>query len=884
MMSGEEWDNVDDPDSTIQDSRSNNVAKKSNQSIASKMFSYVNSFFFVGIIFTILVALQSSPPKISKPPIARPFFNQSSIVTDFYKGHLNALIERIMDSDFSFIMYYAPWDAESQNLRAELETVSKYYHSQIFFAAINCWHPGSECRAQVNKIQSYPVLMLYPSRHSGIPYKGIRTAPYMIQFLDSVMKPIIRITDKIQLDNLLLEKDAVVLGFFNFTGVSKSPGYKEFYLAAVRSLERDPNQEIIYAAITDPKIAELNYSVVRFPHAKLFMWNESISYPENNKWTTDNLLIWSGKEMHRVTLWLQPPGSKSLTFAPYLWDGPVLFLFTPRNPLHKENYNYNLMKEIVLKYYNCADNIVANKLVKGLREKRLEASIRHHSKNKQCSKLLKDLNNQNSIPAVSVSIQNWINDTCCAQVVMNKCLLCKKKDFIEQVDESMCNIPLKEMNEVCFEKDIFTVSSKLPNHNEYELCCKKYNNKNIAKDVLISSDNLNENDPYSAVEIQKFFYKEQCRLLMIGNKYYRSIFPKNDKEEENINLTTSICEVNKTLSFIAVDSLYYFHFAEGLGVDISNRKDKTAVVILDPKEESQYVLKEELSLYSLTQFINNYTEGFLQRTLRSDKSRRFAHSYKKGTEFKIIKKSTIHVPELTTENFLETVLDSKKDVVVFYYSPYCGFCSAVAYTYLNVANYLSKMDHLILVRVDGDNNDLSWEYSMDRYPSILFFPAKRKEDSTVFPFTLPVTIANLLNFVLANLEGDSHVEALINICHIGAGESHKDCVIRIRWLCLDIIDDLLRQYRQLRRHDSSLLEKRIANKKWRLILLKLNHIKSVHLILESTDNLVKDIEKVKIIQNKFKHYYRILSQLNRNIKESNKTQIRIKRNFSKDEL
>lgn len=50
--------------------------------------------------------------------------------------------------------------------------------------------------------------------------------------------------------------------------------------------------------------------------------------------------------MHRVVTWLQPPGSKSLTFAPYLWDGPVLFLFTPRNPFHLENDNYNLVREI----------------------------------------------------------------------------------------------------------------------------------------------------------------------------------------------------------------------------------------------------------------------------------------------------------------------------------------------------------------------------------------------------------------------------------------------------------------------------------------------------------------------------------------------------------
>ena len=69
---------------------------------------------------------------------------------------------------------------------------------------------------------------------------------------------------------------AVVVGFFNFSGLSKSPGYKEFYQSAIRSLEKDPNQEVIYAVVTDPRTAESNYGVVTFPHARLFMWNESL--------------------------------------------------------------------------------------------------------------------------------------------------------------------------------------------------------------------------------------------------------------------------------------------------------------------------------------------------------------------------------------------------------------------------------------------------------------------------------------------------------------------------------------------------------------------------------------------------------------------------------
>lgn len=66
-----------------------------------------------------------------------------------------------------------------------------------------------------------------------------------------------------------------------------------------------------------------------------------------------------------------------------------------------------------------------------------------------------------------------------------------------------------------------------------------------------------------------------------------------------------------------------------------------------------------------------------------------------------------------------------QDVVVMYHSPYCAFCHVVSYVYLTVAQYLNKMNNLTFVRVDGDGNDLPWEYTMSRYPAILFFPAKR---------------------------------------------------------------------------------------------------------------------------------------------------------------
>lgn len=359
--------NADNPHTIASDSGSNDVAKESDQRLAieerlaSKMFSYAREIicFFLAITFTALAALHSSSPKVSKPPLAKPFFNQSSIVLDFYKGHLGAVIERVTEADFSFVMYYAPWDAESQAVRQEFEKVAQYYDTQVFFAAINCWHPNSECRAQYNKIQSYPVLMLYPSRASGIQYRGIRNASYMIRFLHNVMNPIVRITGAEQLTELLVNYDAVMVGYFNFTRLDRTPGYREFYKAAIRALERDPNRELVFAIVTGASSGEAEHNVYKFPSANLHMWNESLRYPEDSEWTSENILNWISSSIHQPALWLQPPGVKALTLAPYVREGPVLFLFTPRNPLHPENYNYNLMKEIGLQYYNCVDNVLA---------------------------------------------------------------------------------------------------------------------------------------------------------------------------------------------------------------------------------------------------------------------------------------------------------------------------------------------------------------------------------------------------------------------------------------------------------------------------------------------------------------------------------------------
>jgi len=158
----------------------------------------------------------------------------------------------------------------------------------------------------------------------------------------------------------------------------------------------------------------------------------------------------------------------------------------------------------------------------------------------------------------------------------------------------------------------------------------------------------------------------------------------------------------------------------------------------------------------------------------------------------------------------------------------------------------------------------------------------------VFPFSVPITIPNLLNFVLANLDGDSHIEALINVCQAGTGESPDKCIARTRWLCLDIIEQLLRDYRKLRRH-INFLNKKVTRNKRKIILLKLEHIKDIHFILGSTIDLGKDQRKVQLIRKKFHKYYNVIrlletSDMIRHQESRNAMSTNIKQKIMRDDL
>ncbi|ROJ26344.1 Thioredoxin domain-containing protein 11 [Anabarilius grahami] len=95
------------------------------------------------------------------------------------------------------------------------------------------------------------------------------------------------------------------------------------------------------------------------------------------------------------------------------------------------------------------------------------------------------------------------------------------------------------------------------------------------------------------------------------------------------------------------------------------------------------------------------------------------------------------IQEVTSDSFLDTVMDSQRDVLLLYYSAWCGFCSLLNHVFLQLARL-----------VNVGRNDLPWEFMVDHLPSVLFFPRHRKQMSVKFPENTPMTVPNLLRFVL----------------------------------------------------------------------------------------------------------------------------------------
>uniref|UniRef100_A0A1B6GIQ7 Thioredoxin domain-containing protein n=1 Tax=Cuerna arida TaxID=1464854 RepID=A0A1B6GIQ7_9HEMI len=733
--------------------------QKASQSY-SKMFIVGRELcFLLLIVFTTYASFNSN---IGSAPAPAPFFSQGSLVADYYRGELEAALVRASEGDISFIMYYAPWDADSQATRRHFDTVASQHYQQVYFAGINCWQPKSDCRKTLDKIQQFPKLVAYLTHETGVEYRGPRDHRYMSAFLEGMMRPLHRIHGPADLVNLRSAYNVVVVAYLNFQGMRGGMPYRAMYETALKFLERDVRQEIALAVVTSFKTT-MEMGVDRSPCIKLYLWNETLDY--SGHFSADQLTDWVTSRLHQVSLWLSPPGVKSLTLAPYVTQGPALVMFTPL-----ENFvMYDMLREVGLEYYNCNNSSEISQLAQNISNFVSERISRARRTSLTCQSRGSDY-----APTVQVLNNVWINSSCGKLRALPQC------------------------------------------SGHVGSCL------GIQKNTL-SSVMTPEPDPLSASSLVDWVWRRGCQLLLP---------PPSRPTATPLAPTVKglACTQNRSVSLLAMDSALFAHFARGLGLDTMD-KDRTRVVLLNSQMETTHVLDGSVTRASLSQFLVDFVQGKLERFQRSQTS---CSSSPELTP-------VVSVIELTTETFIPVAFNDSVNVVVMFHSPYCAFCHAVGHVYLTTAQILRHVPTLVFTRVDGENNDLPWQFTAPQYPSVLFFPARRKAESRVFAGRNGITVEALTQFVLSNLPLELRLVAMLQLCQRYSDNQfsarRKECLVDIRMEVLEAISDHLRRYRSISLRLQPSKQRRTAQ---RQVLTRLQHLKQLQFALSLDSTRISD--------------------------------------------
>ncbi|XP_032183567.1 thioredoxin domain-containing protein 11 isoform X2 [Mustela erminea] len=262
----------------------------------------------------------------------------------------------------------------------------------------------------------------------------------------------------------------------------------------------------------------------------------------------------------------------------------------------------------------------------------------------------------------------------------------------------------------------------------------------------------------------------------------RYLFPEVDVS--STDFTGLSCRTNKTLNIYLLDSNLFWLYAERLGAPSATRVKEFAAIV-DVKEESHYILdpKQALRKLTLESFIQNFSVLYspLKRHLIGSDSAQFPSQHL--------------ITEVTTDTFWEVVLQ-KQDVLLLYYAPWCGFCPSLNHVFIQLARLLPT-DTFTVARIDVSQNDLPWEFMVDRLPTVLFFPCNRKDRSVKYPEDLPITLPNLLRFILHYSDPASAPQNLAN-------PPTKECLQSEAVFQQGHISHLEREIRKLRAEISTL--------------------------------------------------------------------------------
>ncbi|KAL5281311.1 TXNDC11 family protein [Megaselia abdita] len=220
----------------------------------------------------------------------------------------------------------------------------------------------------------------------------------------------------------------------------------------------------------------------------------------------------------------------------------------------------------------------------------------------------------------------------------------------------------------------------------------------------------NKVDKSSPEELLKKKHEKQCKYFFESRKYMTKL--KIQEYDIPVN-RQSFCFSNITLSFHVLDSLENYEFIRKIIPNLNSTTTESKVFIIDSDNERSFAQHKEPTFINYMEFINDFyskTLKRLQRTTNIDDKRKVPF---------------ISFKELTSHSFKEIINREHENSLVMFYSPECALCNIMSRSLLQIQAVLKDMSNINFYRIDSENNDFNWEYTMETYPTLLFLPKNK---------------------------------------------------------------------------------------------------------------------------------------------------------------
>jgi len=225
-------------------------------------------------------------------------------------------------------------------------------------------------------------------------------------------------------------------------------------------------------------------------------------------------------------------------------------------------------------------------------------------------------------------------------------------------------------------------------------------------------------------------FDEKCAQMIFG-KNVAGLFLYRDKNSEKsaaleAAVKAAAVQLKGKIQVVITD------ITEGLETKLAEYIGMTAadlpsIRIHDTRSElKKYTMAGEISEANIMAFVDEWINGKLQATLKSEE----IPAEQKDAVYTLVGKSHDTI-----------VMDATKDVLVEYYAPWCGHCKTLAPILEELAGALKHNTNLVIAKMDSTANECD-SVSVKGFPTLKFFPANKKDapmdfsgDRTVAGFT-----------------------------------------------------------------------------------------------------------------------------------------------------